>query len=81
MQGVLKRYMDQLYYVFDLSIHEASLPTKRDPETGKRSRQTRVLAEELQKSFGMPVQEHDESQGIDLEKGFEGMNEKEENKE
>ena len=70
LQGVGINYQGEKMYLFDLQSKEAFAPQRRDPNTGKVVRPKAELPEEWAGSFGMSVEEHDQSTNVDLNAGY-----------
>ena len=70
LQGVGINYQGEKMYLFDLQSKEAFAPQHKDPNTGKVVRPKAELPEEWAGSFGMSVEEHDQSTNVDLNAGY-----------
>ena len=70
LQGVGINYQGEKMYLFDLQSKEAFAPSRKDPNTGKVVRPKAELPEEWAGSFGMSVEEHDQSTNVDLNAGY-----------
>ena len=64
-------FFEQLY-VFDLTSTEIFLPAVKDPDNPKAraKRSAAMYPANWRDSFGIPVQEHDDSMQVDLMEGF-----------
>ena len=72
LQGTRISYRGEQLYVFDLTSTEIFLPTVKDPDSpnAKARRSAAMYPADWRDSFGIPVQEHDESMQVDLMEGF-----------
>ena len=72
LQGTRINYRGEQLYVFDLTSTEIFLPAVKDPEnpTARAKRSAAMYPADWRDSFGIPVQEHDDSMQVDLMEGF-----------
>ena len=70
LQGIGINYQGEKMYLFDLQSKEAFAPPRKDPNTGKVVRPKAELPDEWAGSFGMSVEEHDQSTNVDLNAGY-----------
>ena len=72
LQGTSINYQGEQIYIFDLAAPEAWSPATI--VDGKRKQGKRILPEAWADSLGTPVEEHDAFTKIDLNKGYQGVN-------
>lgn len=72
LQGTRINYRGEQLYVFDLTSTEIFLPAVKDPDNPKAraKRSAAMYPADWRDSFGIPVQEHDDSMQVDLMEGF-----------
>ena len=72
LQGTRINYRGEQLYVFDLTSTEIFLPAVKDPENPKAraKRSSAMYPADWRDSFGIPVQEHEDSMQVDLMGGF-----------
>ena len=72
LQGTRINYRGEQLYVFDLTSTEIFLPAVKDPDNPKAraKRSAAMYPANWRDSFGIPVQEHDDSMQVDLMEGF-----------
>lgn len=70
LQGMKIRYQGEQMYLFDLNSHECFLPQKKDSATGKIKAAEAVFPQDWQSSFGMNVEEHNNSTQVNFLEGY-----------
>ena len=72
LQGTRINYRGEQLYVFDLTSTEIYLPAVKDPNNpnARAKRSAAVYPADWRDSFGIPVQEHEDSMQVDLMEGF-----------
>ena len=76
MQGTRISYQGEQLYVFDLTSTEVFIPSSpesTDPDAKAKKKSTVRFLADWRDSFGLPVREHTQSMQVNLDEGYEAM--------
>ena len=76
MQGTRISYQGEQLYVFDLTSTEVFIPSSpesTDPDSKAKKKSTVRFLADWRDSFGLPVREHTQSMQVNLDEGYEAM--------
>ena len=76
MQGTRISYQSEQLYVFDLTSTEVFIPSSSesaDPDAKAKKKSTVRFLADWRDSFGLPVREHTQSMQVNLDEGYEAM--------